>query len=513
VTASTDSFVNNGTLRISTGPLATSTIANLRQTGAGTLELRANAGGGIDRLVVNGGSLAGTLRVVVQPQLFANTTLYQNAIATSGVTGTFDTVLVTAPLLRASTITGPGGISVRLDRVAFNALGGLTRNQREVATALEGAYAPTATGQAAALFGSLFAAAAPQAVFQEFASAAEVGTAVQNASFGLGTRFLDQLSRQSRLWRDGGGATRVALGPIVVAQAGGGPVPLPGAPPTNLRLWVDAFADDSRFARDRGDGSARVDVSSSGISVGADFSITPELLVGAAIGFGTSDADFDGASGRARTDSVFLGAYGSYRLGQAYLDASLGVGFNSFETRRRAATGEGTEADFDGTLVAARLEGGRRFDVGPIGVTPFAGLTILSLSQDSFAQRAGSPGAGGLFGVAVDSETTTSVRSMLGVEVSAVRRLSDNAVGTARLRVGWAHEFEEDRQVDARIIGVGGPSFRIRGAPAPRDALVLGLGADVAVGRQLTLFANLAADIGNDGNTRSGISGGLRYAF
>ena len=113
--------------RLAGRPLAGETYV---QTATGTLALRVTADGRKDSLgtasVTATVTLAGTLRALVQPGLYGNTTTYNNAV-TSGAaaTTTFDRFVSSSPFFTVTPIYDTAdpanwsALALQLDRIGF----------------------------------------------------------------------------------------------------------------------------------------------------------------------------------------------------------------------------------------------------------------------------------------------------------------------------------------------------------------------------------------------------------
>jgi len=526
-------LINNGLLERTTGSqFNLGSMGQFVQGAAGTLAVRVDPSLSHDLLTVSGtATLAGTLRAVVQPGLYAATQTYDGVVLSGGLSGAFATVISTSPFLAATAINNGNNVDLTLTRVAFNAVPGLTDNQRAVATALEGAYSPTLTGDAATIYGNVFAATSI-GVFDQLSG--EISTGVQNPSFAMGDQFLRAMLGQAQRARGtaaaaapGSAAYRVQLAsaqPMAGVAQAAGPGAGPGAgtwPPRavapTLSAWLTGFGLSGARDGDGAVGSAQLSYTMGGGAAGADVQLSPSLLIGAAVAAEAADFSLDGraSSGDART--FFFGLYGSWTMGALYVDAGLSYGHAQFSTSRTIvlpALSEVATGDFSGNQYGGRIEAGWRFRMASFELTPFAALSVQALRQDGYTEstRNVATGQAGILGLSYQGETTTSVRSFLGGEAATTFALGAGTTLTPRLRVAWAHEFTADRQVGASFLSIPGTAFTVNGARPARDAAIVGAGLDVGLGRAVTLFARFDGDLSGDGNAYAG-SGGLRISW
>lgn len=202
--------------------------------------------------------------------------------------------------------------------------------------------------------------------------------------------------------------------------------------------------------------------------------------------------------------------------GRPFIDASLAYGLGSFTTQRYVATGtlsERLNGSFEGHLFGGRIEGGWRFETaGGATVTPFAGLAVQVLRTNGYTETATSLGSNtpGVLGLTVQAQTTTSVRSILGAQVSTSFVDEWQTVYTPRLKLGWAHEFNPERSSRAAFATLA-PNlpFTVTGARAAADSLVVSAGVDIDLSNMVRLYAQFDGEYAAQASSWSGM-GGIR---
>jgi outer membrane autotransporter protein len=81
------------------------------------------------------------------------------------------------------------------------------------------------------------------------------------------------------------------------------------------------------------------------------------------------------------------------------------------------------------------------------------------------------------------------------------------------MRLGWSHEFADTtRPVNAAFAGAPTVGFTTFGAQAPRDGVVLGLGANTQVAERINIYLRYDGDLAG-GNTSHVLSAGARYVW
>lgn len=514
-------LINAGLITIS-GPLATgegiihSIDGTFTQMRAGTLALRVLPDGGAgnyDSLQATGvANLGGTLRPVAQPGLYGPTTTYVGVLTFASSTGRFDAVAPASLFLSSSLVYNAGSVDLVLTRLPFNSvLGGGSANSRAIGNVLEANYSTSLSGALATFYGNLLVSTSPNTLAQ---LTGEVTTAPQNAAFGvfgqfLGTVFGQTVTSRANGQAAAGGGTRRTL---ALAEACSSDSDYCDTTPRRVTAWAQGFGGVGSIDGNPGSGASRVDFNAAGGALGVDMQVTSSLIAG--VTMGTTSAGFGltdiASSGTAR--SILLGVYGGYTQGPIYVDAALAYGYNTFNTTRAINTGAMSEVAsgaFDGQQYGGRVEGGWRFALDQHTLTPFAGLTVQALSQSGYSEtsRDTTTGAPGLLGVTVQGQTTTSVRSVLGLQFETAIGAADSAVVRPRLRLGWGHEFNTNRSATVALSLLPGAPFQVTGAQPDVDSLVIGAGVELELGRMLRVYGQFDGDFTGNARGFSGTGG------
>jgi outer membrane autotransporter protein len=533
------SLTNSGLITIG-GPLAAGEAVGheidgtFTQTRPGTLALRVlsnSSTGNYDTLSVTGAAnLGGTLRPVAQPGLYGPTTTYLGVLTFAGSTGRFDTVAPASVFLAASAVYNAGSVDLMLTRLPFNSVGGGSANTRAIGNVLEANYSTGLTGTLASFYSQLLVSTTPNILSQ---LTGEIATAAPSASFAVFGQFLGTIFSQTSSTRTGGqaasnGGSQTALR-RTTTTGGGTRLALAAteecasdtcdsaAAARRFTYWAQGFGGAASIDGNGNVGSARVDINTGGGATGIDLQVTPSLLLG--VTMGTASAGFSVGDllsyGSAR--AIVLGLYGGYNQGPLYVDGALAYGYDTFTTTRLIGTGtvgEMAYGAFDGHQYGGRVEGGWRFGIEQHQLTPFAGLAVQALTQAGYSEttRNTSTGAPGMLGVTVQGQTSTSVRSTLGLQFETALRATDDAVFKPRLRLGWAHEFNANRSTSVALSVLPGAPFQVIGAQPATDALIVGAGFELELGRMVRLFGQFDGDFAQNARAFSG-TGGVRLIW
>ena len=132
----------------------------------------------------------------------------------------------------------------------------------------------------------------------------------------------------------------------------------------------------------------------------------------------------------------------------------------------------------------------------------------IVIGQGAFTES----GAGAV-DLQVDSQTTASARSLLGLELTENLPIGLTQPLGLDLRVGWSHEFADPgRFVTASFVGAPGASFTVSGASPDRDAAIVGLGVSLPVAPAFDVFLRYDGAFAGNYAINAGTAG-LRIGF
>lgn len=500
-----------GNVRIDAGTLAlTSTGANTI-TGALTL----NAGttftvnvtpAGIAGSITTTGAttVAGSVAVQAANGTYAASSTYTILTATGGVTGTFSGVTSDKAFLTPSLTYDANNVFLTLQFSSSSAFqdGARTPNQRAV-----GAVLDAAAGSASGDFGVVINALSgldttqgPRAL--DTISGQPYGNlGTLNAQTGMA--FVGVFGTQASAARGGAAASGTAgQRAALVGACTWGACDTPMA---RIGTWITGFGGGGAV---QGNGNASgLNYNYGGVTVGADYRIDPNLVVGIGLGFISSRLSTGGFATRGNSSSYSGALYASYNQAGFYVDGVAGYAWNNNRLVRtivipglatREAIGEPVAHQFYG-----QVEAGYAIPVGAISLTPFVRLQGSTNRQAGFTEI----GADSL-NLNVAAQTTNSLRTVLGVDVTArVERF------TLGMRLGWQHEFADvARPVTATFAGAPGSPFSVVGAAPARDHAVLGLWLDARLGATATAYARYDGQVGGGAYNHAG-SLGLRVVW
>jgi hypothetical protein len=492
--------VYNGTLTIANGgnlvlqdrivggvPFAAGGWVNQFNVNAGgtlTVELPSNGASptppAYPEIFANNATLAGNLAIRPQVGLFANTfgpytivdTTQDPTVPTSTggtVTGTFAHVISPTPLLDPTVIYTADTAVLTIQRVPFNAVSGLTINQKSAATGIEKVYSTNLTGAFGNLVTNLFtqnAANYPHVLDQ--LAGAEYADYLQSLEWSV--RDIDRIISE-----------RLDCSDDYHYAGSPGQCHLPG----EASVWGRVSGG---WGTQRGDVEApKYSSTQASLTLGGDYAPTSAWVIGLAGGwvqdnlkFKTTGAAIDTSGWQAAVYTSYqpsemwylrgIATYGQYTgTGHRFIDIVPDT--TGFSPGAAVATVSGrTHINLGADVFSAYAEAGRPFDFQAVTVTPFVGGGYTQASYHH-ATEAGVPGAN----LALIGSDASNWYTELGARFTG-------AWGPVhpQLTLAWQHAFGDERAsydalfADAPTSGARA-SFPVISARQQRDAAEVGL--------------------------------------
>jgi len=516
---SDNTFLNAGLFQI-TDPAANlsghSISGDFTQTAAGVLKLRFDDAF-FDQLLLTAGNatLDGKLIVVPQAKVYTAAVTYDFVRTIGGnVSGTFASVTAGSPFFTVSTDYSSGtAAAVTLTPIAFNAVSGLTPNQKAVADALTANFSGSVTGNAATLYSNLFAATSV-GVFDQLSG--QGTSATQGATFFSGSMFMSLLGQTPF------GTAGTPAAPLGYAAADTHPaarfirLKSENAVARRWQAWARGFGGTRSVDGESNPGTFANQTRAGGGAVGLIYRADPDLLIGGAVGISQSHFKVDDLATNGDLTTGHVGLHAAKRWGARYASAALTYAHTANDTTR-TITGVGpaetATGRFGSDMLAGRMEMGWRHDLGRMAVTPFGAVQYSELWQRGYAEGSTtSTGAPGVLGLSYAAQAIASFPLTLGAQIDARLALINGQVLTPYARLAWVHEFKPDSRIDASFISVPGAAFTVAGARSARDAAQINAGAKLALNATTALTASLNSEVSERSRTIAA-TGGLMAAW
>jgi len=477
------------------------------QHAGSTYEAVVTPAGQSDQIRVNGAaSLAGAVALLPTAGSYGNGKTFTLLTATS-VTGHYDGATSSYAFLKPTlsydatdvfVTLAPGGFSQAAQTPSQAAVAGVL--DRNVATA-SGDF--LSVMDAFSLMTPTQASAAFQAISgQNYAGFSSLG--VQTAQ--LFMNFFSLQAGGAQTTGRGGGGSRVAMAEACDVACDATETP-------RWSAWGGPLGGVGTIAGSTSAPGQNFNIG--GFAAGIDRRFDGGLLFGVTAGYTAANTYTQTMPGQGSANTVQLGFYGEYAVGNFYLDALAGYAHSSNQMTRpislpglaqRTAIGKTTTEQFFG-----QLEAGYKIALGgPLDsfVTPFARLQGSTATQAGFTES----GADSL-DLSLAGQTTNSLRTVLGAQAGASVDLGWRQKLGLVLRLGWSHEYADtSRPVNASFAGAPASPFTVAGAEAPRDGAIVGLSASTAIAQSTSLYLRYDGELAG-GNTSHIVSAGLRITW
>jgi autotransporter-associated beta strand protein len=443
------------------GSIGVLTVAgNVTFAAGSTYQLATTPAGQSDRITASGTATiaGGTVRVLAGGTTYSPSTSYTILSASGGVTGTFANVTTNLAFLTPYLDYTGNAVTLNLTRndISFVDVA-QTRNQRAVATAIQG-LAINSTLPSAIV--SLDAAGARSAYN---ALSGESYAAVPVALIDEGRHLREALLLNGRRTGDG------------------------------FSLWGDAMDDSGRFDRDASLGTAVLNTHRDGVITGINYG-RDGFRASIATGYSSGTYHQYALQSRSSVKSYYAGSTVDYRLGALHvqaggtyswhtLDNSRSVAFTGFTDALRSRQ-HGNGAQGFGEL------GYTLFDASTVKFEPFVGYSHQHVSVDPTTET------GGAAALTVARVKRDIDLARLGFHFTGSTPVpGTRALFEPRLSLAYQRSWG-DRTGAATVALAGAAPFEVAGAILPKDAMQIDGGFGLVMGK-IRLGASYLGTVGD----------------
>lgn len=280
------------------------------------------------------------------------------------------------------------------------------------------------------------------------------------------------------------GAGEGPLAPLAIADpaAATGLMPVKaGAPEIEPRAMVWAQGFGAWGSTEATINAASLSSSTGGFFIGADTRVS-DWRLGFVTGYSQTNFDVSSRAASGSADSYHLGLYAGSAWGAVNVRLGAAYSWNDVTTSRVASLPTAQKLSASSTFGTGQVFGeiGYGFVAPALNFEPFAGLAYVSLNTDAFTET------GGPAALTAGSQTTGVTSTTLGVRAAARVDLATLPT-TLKAMLGWRHAFGDVTPETVTRFASGGVPFSVQGLPIAEDALLLDLGLDLALARNITL--------------------------
>ncbi len=270
----------------------------------------------------------------------------------------------------------------------------------------------------------------------------------------------------------------------------------------NWALWGRAGAS---FAEYEPSGVNGFDSDTYAVSLGLDGDINEHLRMGLAVFYSDTKVDETGTGANSNQDIEGYGLllYGTYRPEDFYVNATLGLGMNEYDSRRSAAGGLNT-ANYDGRQFMARAEVGKVFTQDAWDLSPHVGLRFNYVEIDGYTET-------GILPTTVASQSLTSLRGVLGLSGRYTHTLEDGAKLIPEAYIRGLQELADPNEAITGTV-VGGGTFVSQTQKRDKFSYAVGGGLTYEMDDQFSVRFLYDGEFQTDYQEHS-ITAAVRYQF
>ena len=277
-------------------------------------------------------------------------------------------------------------------------------------------------------------------------------------------------------------------------------------------VWAQGYGGYNKTDGNATVGSTDTTVRTYGVTTGFDFHANPDLLLGFALAGGATNWGLAQGLGGGRSDVFQTAIYGTHQFGAAYLAGALSYAWHDVTTDRTVtvAGADKLEAKFHANNFAGRVEGGYRFDVPYVAVTPYAAFQAQDTRTPAYSETAVS--GSNAFALSFNSNSSSATRVELGSWFDKQINLAQGDTIALRDRVAWAHDHSTGQTLNAAFQTLPGTGFTVNGAAAPTNLALLTSGAEYRFANGFSVGARFDTELASNSQTYTG-SGTVRYTW
>jgi len=277
------------------------------------------------------------------------------------------------------------------------------------------------------------------------------------------------------------------------------------------RRWGTFIRGDGDFVHvGESANASSYELNTGGVTVGADYKLTPEIAVGMTVGYTGTNANLPD-NGRLLVNGGKVGVYGTYYTGKDtgkgfYADAAVTGGASNYSTRRSSLDGDALGST-QGTEVEMLVDTGYDWRLDALTIGPSASFQYTYVGMNGFTER------GSLTPLRYVGQHQSSIRSTFGL-----RMAYDWKVGNVIIRpegqLAWQHEFgDRSYSIDSALASGAGDMFSVADTELGRDSLLFGAGVAVLWNTRTSTYFYYDTDLLKKEYNSQSVTGGLRMNF
>lgn len=297
---------------------------------------------------------------------------------------------------------------------------------------------------------------------------------------------------------------------------------------TDNRWGVFINGDFGSGEKDGTDGEDGFEYDAAGFTVGADYRMNEQVVLGLAVGFNSSESDFDTTAnvsgGGLDTEATSFSTYGLFYTDNYYFDGILTIGQTTIDMERSIEIASNTDAtdpngnpndgasrsaesETDSDQIAFSFGGGTDIRSGSFTFAPYLRAQYLKVDVDAF-EESGTEGLNLRF----EEQEIESITTALGFRASTVANTGFGVL-VPQAHLEWIHEYSDDeREVTTVYIHDPRQNELLFETDSPdRDYFTMGLGLSSVFRGGTQAFIDVRTLMGLTDFTETGVTAGVRF--
>ena len=289
-----------------------------------------------------------------------------------------------------------------------------------------------------------------------------------------------------------------------------------GLPEIFKRLGVFVNSTGSFGTKDRGTNESGYSFQSAGVTVGADYTFTENLLMGIAFGYENNDVDLHRQAGDLETNSYSGSAYGIFNKDNYYIDGVVSIGSTEIDTDRNIKYTTATETvdsvargNTDAMKYEAGISGGYQFAINKFLINPYVGFDYSKFAVQGYDEKGGAGWA-----VHYSSQDIESIQSKVGMR-SAYIISTPVGVIVPQLSAEWVHEYGYNQRTQKTdfVQDTSGATLNIISDKPDRDFMTAGFNISGQFAHDISGFVGYEIVLLREDVSNHTVSGGIRMQF
>ena len=261
------------------------------------------------------------------------------------------------------------------------------------------------------------------------------------------------------------------------------------------------------------------DTSTSILTLGADYRLSSDRVIGAALSVENDDTDFQGDDGGLDMQAFGLTVFGSwYKQDKGYADIIGNLSQSNFDLSRQinlpGQSDEFANGSANATRFAVAVNVGRTIQRGAAEFGPLARISIMQASVGGFTETSSLADNGAGTTLNVDSHSVSSARFAVGGEFKYVINTTKAVlVPYTRLLLDLESQTEKDAITASFVNDPTATDMRFTGAERDATSLLFRLGTTAVFKGAQSAFIDLETRLLNDRVKQTQVQLGYRMQF